>query len=70
MNLLDEIIIRRTYYNAYYIAIAIIVVMAVYVAHRYRFVRFSGYLYVVATAICLLWELSLFLTGARHYNPG
>ena len=70
LDLLDEIIIRRTYVNAYYVVMPAIALLAYWVARRSGFLRMSGYLWVISGAICLAWEVTLYLLGMRHYNPG
>ena len=67
--LLEDIVIRRSFYNAYYVGIFIIMVLAVFIAFRYRFKRLSLFLWLTSGLIGFLWELILFAIGSRHYNP-
>jgi hypothetical protein len=46
----------------------IITLIAVIVAYKLRFKRFSLYLWLVSGLICLFWEVYLFSTGSRNYN--
>lgn len=46
----------------------IITLIALLIAYKLRFKRFSFYLWLVAGFICFFWEIYLFITGARHYN--
>ena len=68
--LFEDIVIRRVFYNTYYVAIAVIMVLALYIAVHYRFKRLSFFLWVTSGIIGFGWELSLFALGLRHYNPG
>jgi len=68
--LFEDIVIRRSFYNAYYVAMFAIMPLAAYLAVRYNFRRFSLLLWLNSGLIGLLWELTLFLLGLRHYNPG
>ena len=72
MSFLDwlffEIIVSRRLTNAYYIIMLIITLIAIFLAYKLQFKRFSSYLWLVSGFICLLWEIYLFATGGRHYN--
>ena len=68
--LFEDIVIRRSFYNTYYVAIAVIMALALYIAVHYRFKRLSFFLWVTSGIIGFGWELSLFALGLRHYNPG
>jgi len=63
-----SITVSRRLTNAYYIIMIIITLIAVIIAHKMRFKRFSFYLWIVAGFICFFWEIYLFITGARQYN--
>jgi len=65
---LKEVVIRREFYNGYYVAMAIIMALAIYLAYNYKLVKFSGLLWLSSGTICLIWEGVLLLSGARHYN--
>ena len=72
MNLIDwllfTIIVSRRLTNAYYIIMVIISVIAILIAYKMRFKRFSLYLWLISGLLCLCWESYLYGTGARHYN--
>ncbi len=68
--LFEDIVIRRSFYNTYYVAIAVIMALALYIAVHYRFKRLSFFLWLTSGIIGFGWELSLFALGLRHYNPG
>ena len=70
MDWLEPIYIHREFSNAYYVAMLFIVILALYVARRERFWRFSLYLYAVPAFICLVWEAVLFAIGSRTYTGG
>jgi hypothetical protein len=63
-----SITVSRRLTNSYYIIMLIISLIAIVLMFRMRFKRFSMYLWLISGLICLLWELYLFVTGARHYN--
>ena len=75
MNFIDwltfTITISRRLTNAYYIIMFIIPLIAIIIAYRMKFKRFSFYLWLVSGLICLFWETFLFATGARgyHFSP-
>ncbi len=60
--------IERHLTNTYYIGMAVIVVLALVVAWRTRFIRFGAMLWLTSGLICLGWEVTLWATGIRHYN--
>ena len=62
------ITVSRRLTNAYYLVMLIISIIAIYLAYKMRFKRFSFFLWLISGLICLLWESYLFLTGARNYN--
>ena len=64
----DEVVIRREFFNTFYFAMAIIMAIAIFLAYRYKLMRFGAMLWLSSGTICLLWEVVLFATGARHYN--
>ena len=68
--LLQDIIIRREFYNGYYVAIFFVMLIAIRVATHYDFTRFSLFLWLSSGLIGLCWEVILFALGMRHYNPG
>lgn len=63
-----SIIISRRLTNAYYIIMLIISIIAIFLAYKMKFKRFSLNLWLIAGLICLLWESYLFTTGTRSYN--
>jgi hypothetical protein len=65
--LTDPVTISRHLVNAYFIVMAAISLFAVALAVRTRFKWMALYLWVMAGLIGLVWEASLFLTGAREY---
>ncbi len=72
MNPIDRlfftITISRKLNNSYYIVMLIISLIAIFLAYKLRYKRFSLYLWLISGIICLFWESYLFLTGARNYN--
>ncbi len=65
--LTDPVTISRHLVNAYFIVMAAISLFAVALAIRTRFKWMALYLWIMAGLIGLVWEISLFLTGAREY---
>ncbi len=65
--LTDPVTISRHLVNAYFIVMAVISMFAVALAIRTRFKWMALYLWAMAGLIGLVWEVSLFLTGAREY---
>lgn len=65
--LTDPVTISRHLVNAYFIVMALISLAAVVLAIRTRFKWMALYLWFMAGLIGLVWEASLFLTGAREY---
>ncbi|NIP34274.1 MAG: hypothetical protein GWN18_05030 [Thermoplasmata archaeon] len=65
--LTDPVTISRHLVNAYFIVMAVISLFAVALAIRTRFKWMALYLWFMAGLIGLVWEASLFLTGAREY---
>jgi hypothetical protein len=63
-----SITVSRRLTNSYYLIMMIITLIAVVLMFRLRFKRFSIYLWLISGLICLIWELYLFITGARSYN--
>jgi hypothetical protein len=63
-----EIIVSRRLTNAYYFIMLIITLIAVFLAYKMKYKRFSMYLWLVSGTICLFWEIYLFTTGGRNYN--
>lgn len=68
--LTDPVVISRHLVNAYFIVMAIISLFAVYLAIRTRFKWMALYLWMMAGLIGLVWEVTLFLTGAREFALG
>jgi multisubunit Na+/H+ antiporter MnhC subunit len=66
--LFESIEVTRKLTNSYYIIIAIITLIAIFLLFKMRFKRFSFNLWLISGLICLGWELYLFFTGARQYN--
>lgn len=65
--LTDPVTISRHLVNAYFIVMALISLFAVGLAIWTRFKWMALYLWVMAGLIGLVWEASLFITGAREY---
>jgi hypothetical protein len=65
--LTDPVTISRHLVNAYFIVMALISLFAVALAIKTRFKWMALYLWIMAGLIGLVWEVSLFLTGAREY---
>jgi hypothetical protein len=65
--LTDPVVIARHLVNAYFIVMAVISLFAVLLAIRTRFKWMALYLWGMAGLIGLVWEASLFLSGARDY---
>ena len=65
--LTDPVTISRHLVNAYFIVMALISLTAVALAIKTRFKWMALYLWAMAGLIGLLWETTLFLTGAREY---
>ena len=65
--LTDPVSIERHLVNAYFIVMAIISLFAVALAIRTRFKWMALYLWLMAGLIGLVWEVSLFISGAREY---
>ncbi len=65
--LTDPVTISRHLVNAYFIVMALISLSAVLLAIRTRFKWMALFLWFMAGLIGLVWEASLFLTGAREY---
>ncbi len=65
--LTDPVTISRHLVNAYFIVMAVISLFAIALAVRTRFKWMALYLWAMAGIIGLVWETSLFLTGAREY---
>jgi hypothetical protein len=63
-----EIIVSRRLTNAYYFIMLTITLIAVVLAYKMKYKRFSMYLWLVSGTICLFWEIYLFTTGGRNYN--
>ena len=63
-----DILVERNLRNFYYLAMALISLLAIYIAKRTRLVRFSLLLWLFSGTICLLWETYLFVTGSRSYE--
>jgi hypothetical protein len=68
--LTDPVTISRHLVNAYFIVMAIISLFAVALAIQTRFKWMAVYLWAMAGLIGLVWETSLFLSGARDYALG
>jgi hypothetical protein len=68
--LTDPVTISRHLVNAYFIVMAIISLFAVFLAIKTRFKWMALYLWAMAGLIGLVWEVSLFLSGARDYALG
>jgi hypothetical protein len=72
MNFIDwlsfSITISRRLTNAYYIIMLIITLIAIFLAYKMKFKRFSLNLWLISGLICLAWEIYLFATGTRSYN--
>jgi len=66
--LFREIIVERNLRNFYYIGMGVISIIALVLARKTRFVRFSMLLWLFSGMICFLWEFTLFVTGSRSYN--
>jgi hypothetical protein len=66
--LFTESIIKRDFFNAYYVAMFIIMVVSIIIMFKARLVKFSILMWVVAGLINLLWEASLYLAGSRQYS--
>ena len=66
--LLVESTIKRDFFNSFYVAMFIIMLVAIFAMFRARLVKFSILLWVVSATINLLWEASLYLAGSRQYN--
>ena len=60
--------IERHLTNTYYIGMAIIVILAVVIAFKTRFLKLGAMLWLTSGLICLGWEATLFVIGIRHYN--
>lgn len=65
---LTESVIKRDFYNAFYFAMFIITLIAVFVMIRTRLVKFSILLWLTSGIINLIWEASLYLAGSRQYS--
>jgi hypothetical protein len=65
--LTDPVVISRHLVNAYFIVMAVISLFAVLLAVWTRFKWMALYLWLMAGLIGLVWEVSLFLSGAREY---
>lgn len=68
--LTDPVVISRHLVNAYFIVMAIISLFAIFLAIRTRFKWMALYLWMMAGLIGLVWEVTLFLTGAREFALG
>ena len=66
--LFHETVVERNLYNYYYVGMAIISFIAIFLAYRTRLLRFSLLLWAFSGLICLIWEASLFFSGIRDYN--
>ena len=66
--LLTESTIKRDFFNSFYVAMFIIMVIAIVLMFRARLVKFSILLWVTSGTINLLWEATLYLAGSRSYN--
>ena len=67
-GMMAAIYIIRHMKNFYYICMAALSFIAIYMSCRMGFVRFCTYLWLFSGSICFLWELTLFLLGSRSYN--
>lgn len=65
---LVESTIRRDFFNSFYFAMFIIMVIAIVLMFRAKLVKFSILLWIVAGIINLIWEASLYFGGSRSYN--
>jgi hypothetical protein len=68
--LTDPVTIYRHLVNTYFVVMAIISLVAVLLAIKTRFKWMALYLWAMAGLIGLVWELSLFMSGARDYALG
>lgn len=72
MNLIDwlflSITVSRRLSNSYYVIMLIISLIAISIAYKMRYKRFSLNLWLIAGLICLFWEAYLFSIGSRNYN--
>jgi hypothetical protein len=66
--LLVESTIKRDFFNSFYVAMFIIMVVAIVLMFRAKLVKFSLLLWFVSAFINLLWEATLYLAGSRQYN--
>ena len=66
----DPVTISRHLVNAYFIVMALISLVAVFLAIYTRFKWMAVYLWMMAGLIGLAWEITLFLTGSRDYALG
>ncbi len=66
--LLEPFEIQRHLTNMYYIGMALICVLAVVLAYKRGFIRVGAFLWLSSGLICLIWEVTLFLIGSRHYS--
>ena len=63
-----SITVSRSLMNTYYIIMLVITLIAIILAYRMKYKRFSFYLWLVSGLICLVWESYLFGTGSRMFN--
>jgi len=68
--LTDPVTISRHLVNAYFIVMAIISLVAIALAIQTRFKWMALYLWAMAGLIGLVWEASLYFSGARDYALG
>lgn len=68
--LTDPVIISRYLVNAYFIVMALISLVAIFLAIHTRFKWMAVYLWMMAGFIGLVWEVTLFLSGSRDYALG
>jgi len=67
--LMDDIVISRHFQTqVFYLFMLFFTIFAVYLAKRYRLLRFSLFLWLSAALIGLAWEVVLFSSGSRHYS--
>ncbi|MBN1539174.1 MAG: hypothetical protein JW939_03445 [Candidatus Thermoplasmatota archaeon] len=66
--LVETVLIERTYQNIYYIGIILFSLAALIIVLRSPNRRLYTALWVSSGLICLLWEITLWITGIRQYN--
>jgi hypothetical protein len=63
-----ESIIKRDFYNSFYVIMLIITLISIYMMFRAKLVKFSILLWVTSGIINLIWEASLYAAGSRQYS--